>query len=75
MGYTKEAIADLDKSIEINPKSGVSFYNRGIALNKVGEKQAAIADLEEAAILYKNNGEMQSYQQALRELDNIQKSQ
>ena len=43
-GDYKDAIADYDKAIEINPKFAEAYYNRGIAKESTGDYKGAIAD-------------------------------
>ena len=45
--YT-EAIADLDKAIELDPKVAAAYTNRGIAKAHLKQYTEAIADLDKA---------------------------
>ena len=44
----KEAIADYDKAIELNPKDADTYYNRGAAKNHLKQHKEAIADYDKA---------------------------
>ena len=44
----EDAIADFDKSIELNPKSYRAWYNRGVTKYNSGKKGEACIDLERA---------------------------
>jgi tetratricopeptide (TPR) repeat protein len=45
--YTR-AIAELDRSIELDPRSGVAYQNRGWALEEAGRIDAALRDYDKA---------------------------
>jgi len=47
----KRAIEDFERAIAANSGFAVSYANRGFANEKLGNKQAAIADLEKALVL------------------------
>lgn len=40
--YYKEAISDYDKSIQLDPSNYLTFYNRGVALERTSRRQEAI---------------------------------
>ena len=44
----KEAIADYDKAIELNPKDARAYYNRGNAKHQLKQHKEAIADYDKA---------------------------
>ena len=44
LGSYEGAIADYNKSLQLNPKSDGTYYNRGNAKAKLGQYSAAIAD-------------------------------
>ena len=45
---TKEAIADFDKAIELNPKDARAYYNRGVVKDELKQYKEAIADYDKA---------------------------
>ena len=44
----KDAIADYDKTIELNPQHAKAYGNRGVAKTQTGDKAGACADLNKA---------------------------
>ncbi|MDZ8050393.1 MAG: tetratricopeptide repeat protein [Aulosira sp. ZfuVER01] len=72
-GNKKAAIADYSQAIAVNSTYASAFYNRGLILAKQGNKKAAIADFQAAAKLFQKKGEKNSYQDAQREIKNLQK--
>jgi tetratricopeptide (TPR) repeat protein len=46
-----EALADLSRAIEIDPKHAMAFYNRGQVEEKLGDRGKAIADYRRALTL------------------------
>jgi len=56
------AIADFTKSLEINPRSPDTYFNLGQARFFSGDKQKGIADLEQAAKLYLEQGNKTEYE-------------
>jgi tetratricopeptide (TPR) repeat protein len=60
--YSK-SISEYDKAIDLNPNHATAYYNRGIALTKLGRRLAAISDCNKAieldpsyAAAYNNRG-------------------
>ncbi|CAB1076022.1 hypothetical protein JY97_12235 [Alkalispirochaeta odontotermitis] len=47
----QSAIDSLNRAIEINKQSYTAFYNRGVVLLKMGQKEKAISDFKIAANL------------------------
>ena len=65
LGDKQGAISDFDKAISIEPQYVEAYVNRGIAKSDLGDKQGAIADLSKAAELFRQQGRMDLYQQAM----------
>ena len=66
----KEAIADYDKAIELNPKDAKAYYNRGNAKHQLKQYKEAIADYDKAIELnpkdanaYNNRGKQNELKQ------------
>jgi tetratricopeptide (TPR) repeat protein len=53
----KEAIADFDEALKLDPKRAWSFYNRGYSYRKMGDYKQALADFEQAVQLNPKEGE------------------
>jgi tetratricopeptide (TPR) repeat protein len=47
----EQAISDFNKALEIDPKSAVAYYNRGLFYFRAGQIDRAQADLKKAAKL------------------------
>ena len=48
IGKHKEAIADHDKAIELDPDNTDAYYNRGNAKSRIDQLEAAIKDYDKA---------------------------
>ena len=48
MGNLEQALADLNRAIEIAPNNADAYYNRGKARTELRDPQGAIADYTEA---------------------------
>ena len=48
LGLHRDAIADCDRAIHINPQFAKAYYNRGAAKRELGRHEAAITDHNEA---------------------------
>ena len=53
-GKSKEALPDINKSIELDGKKAPAFSARGLIYEKLGEKDKAIADFRRAVALEPN---------------------
>jgi tetratricopeptide (TPR) repeat protein/S1-C subfamily serine protease len=72
LGNKKEAIVDFNRAIVVNPKYAEAYGNRGIAKSDLGNKQGAITDMSTAAELFRQQGRMDLYQQAIGNLKKFQ---
>jgi tetratricopeptide (TPR) repeat protein/S1-C subfamily serine protease len=72
LGSKKEAIADYDRAIALNPEYAKAYYNRGTAKSELGNRQGAITDMSTAAELFRQQGRMDLYQQAMGSLKKLQ---
>lgn len=71
----KGAITDFDRAIQINPKLAISYASRGlIKFIKLGDKPAAIADLQTAKTLFEQQGNKKLYKVTSEQLNKIQSS-
>ncbi len=67
------ALADYSKAIEINPNNAdFYYYQRGLTLIKLGNKQKAIQELQKAAELSKAQGHTYVYKDVMNELHKLQ---
>ena len=79
-GKLKEAIAEYDEAIRLNPYFAIVFNNRGLIYNRLGQFQRAIQDYDEAirlnpyfAITFNNRGliyaQLGQFQRAIQDYD------
>ncbi|MBD2514872.1 tetratricopeptide repeat protein [Nostoc sp. FACHB-973] len=72
LGNKKAANQDYSQAIAIDAKNALAYYNRGVIRAKQKNKQGAIADFKKAGKLFQQQGEKDSYQDAQREIANLQ---
>ncbi len=53
----KGALADYNRAIQLDSSVALSYFYRGIVKDKLNDKKGAIADMKQAAILLKKQGE------------------
>lgn len=70
IGEVTAAKADCDRAVQINPKDGDVRSKRAYFRYFVGDKRGAIEDLLMAASIYRQEGSMPKYQEAI---ENYQK--
>jgi tetratricopeptide (TPR) repeat protein len=61
----RAAIAEFNQALRINPKYANAYYTRGLVRETFGERQEAIADIQKAVDLYKQERNIEWYQHAL----------
>uniref|UniRef100_UPI00286A0BC6 tetratricopeptide repeat protein n=1 Tax=Chamaesiphon sp. OTE_20_metabat_361 TaxID=2964689 RepID=UPI00286A0BC6 len=60
------ALADFNRAIQINPNFANAYYNRSLLKqNKLNDRVGAIDDMNRAAKIYQQQGQIQDYQQAI----------
>ena len=69
-GNYQGAIADYNKSIEINPQYADAYINRGNAKHKSGDTKGAIADFNKAIEINPQDADVYSNRGIARELVN-----
>jgi tetratricopeptide (TPR) repeat protein len=76
------ALADYDRAIQIDPNLADAYKNRGnlnyqqsqrAAIVILRQQQAAIIDMKQAAKLYQQQGNLQSYREAIDSIGKWQK--
>ncbi|MBX9686273.1 MAG: tetratricopeptide repeat protein [Candidatus Obscuribacterales bacterium] len=70
----QDAIADFSNSIERGQDLAVCFKFRGQSKNYIGDKKGAVADLEKAAQLYKNQNDLFGSRQVEKMIVELKKS-
>lgn len=72
LGDYKGALRELSEAIKLDPFPSASDYiTRGFAYFKLGNRQAAIADLQRAAQIYYRKGEQNSYLETLEHIKKL----
>ena len=56
----EEAIKALTKALEINPRNGEAYYNRGYAWRMMGDLEQALTDFKMALSLMPNNRQVKT---------------
>jgi tetratricopeptide (TPR) repeat protein len=64
LGDIAGAIADLSEAVKADPRYAPGYHQRGILFAQSGNRKAAVEDLRQAAKLYFDMGDIESYQQA-----------
>jgi tetratricopeptide (TPR) repeat protein len=72
LGKFTEAIADYTEAIRCNPQFALAYGNRGIAYYELDQVIQAINDTTTSANLFYEQGDTQSYQQAIETLKQMQ---
>lgn len=66
------AIANFNLALQLNPEDPTIYGNRCVAQHRLGNVQEAIADCRQAAKLYLLQGNLKSYQYAVKILEKFQ---
>lgn len=66
------AIANFHQALQIAPQSADAYYNQGIVLAALGDKQAVLADLQKAADLYQQIHWITRFQASLDKIKKLQ---
>jgi tetratricopeptide (TPR) repeat protein len=73
-GDQKGAIADFDRSIELDPKDADTYAGRGFAKFMLKDKQGAINDLTTSTELHRQQGHTATYQKGLKIIEQLKAS-
>ena len=65
LGDKEAAIEDYDRAIELQPDFALAYVGRSTVKFDLGDKEAAIQDMSKAAELFKQQGQMESYEKAM----------
>ncbi|MBN3907741.1 MAG: tetratricopeptide repeat protein [Nostoc sp. NMS1] len=68
----KQVLPDLNEAIRLKPDFAVAYYKRGAFRLVIADKQGGITDLQKAAQIYRNQGDITSYQQIQYVLKKLQ---
>lgn len=68
----QDAIRDYNQAIKILPNCANTYYNRGLTLLSLKNQQAAIDDFKKAAHIYKQENNINDYNETLKRLEYIQ---
>lgn len=65
LGDKQGAIEDYTQAVNINPNYAKAYYDRAIVRSTIGDKQRAIKDFEKAADIFRQQGDLDNYRQAV----------
>lgn len=66
------AIQAFDQALQLHPTDADAYGHRCVARHRLGDKQGAIADCQQAAALYLKQGKPKDHQYALKMLRKLQ---
>jgi tetratricopeptide (TPR) repeat protein len=72
-GLYKEAIADYNQAINLNPDFAEAYISRAIVRYLKESEQGGVEDLQKALNIYKDRGDTQRYNIVLDILQHIQR--
>lgn len=67
----RAAIEDYGQAIRFKPSFAPAYNNRGLAHALLGNRQAAIDDLQKAADLFQQQGDRRNRQKAIKLLEKL----
>jgi serine protease Do len=73
IGNDRAALADYTQAIQLSPNYAKAYANRGITLARIRDTKGAIADLQQAANLFRVQGMNADAQKALDLIGQLQK--
>jgi tetratricopeptide (TPR) repeat protein len=73
-GDPQGAIAEFDRSVELNPNDPFTYYLRGLTKFKLKDKQGAINDMTTATELFRQNKLISEYQKCLKLIEEFKVS-
>ncbi|MEG4212382.1 tetratricopeptide repeat protein [Microcoleus sp. S13_B4] len=65
------ALADFESAIRLDSDFAKAYFNRGVTRYKLRELQGAFDDFQKAAELFKQQGRMDSYQEAVSQITKL----
>lgn len=65
-------MTDFTQALKLKPNSGNAYSHRGFTDKLLGNSQAALADWQTAAALFKQQNRMEDYRYALEQIKSIQ---
>ncbi|MBW4661549.1 MAG: tetratricopeptide repeat protein [Drouetiella hepatica Uher 2000/2452] len=68
------AIESFDQALQLNSENADAYGHRCVARHRLGNCQGAIADCQQAAMLYLKQGKPEKHQYALKMLQKLQMS-
>lgn len=68
-GKIKKALEEFNQIIQVNPKDAIGYFSRGMVYFKQGKLDKALQDLEKAATLFQQKGEIGKYQKVQQTLN------
>ena len=72
---TQDQIANRNQAINHNPHSFEAYYNRGLALFQMGDRQTGMRDLHKAVKLFSEQNNSEGRKQVMDAIDQLQRIQ
>lgn len=69
----QQALLDYDRAISLNADFALAYYNRGYVRKQLGDTRGAIEDFERGANLSQQQGDTDTYKEALEVIRELQK--
>ena len=70
-GNYDAALADLNRAIQLDPTYALAYNNRGQTYVHLGKYREAIADWQQAADLYRQQGSEADYQRLIQAIEQL----
>ncbi|AFZ42578.1 Tetratricopeptide TPR_1 repeat-containing protein [Halothece sp. PCC 7418] len=74
LGQYEQALADYNQAMKLDSDYALLYFNRGYVKVELGEIESAIADFETGANLSKQQGDLNTYQQAQALIEKVKVS-
>jgi tetratricopeptide (TPR) repeat protein len=72
--HYQRSLEDYNQAIKLNPDLAIAYYNRGYVYQKLGDKKAALQDFKQGANLSQQQGDLDTYNQALEMIRELEES-
>jgi 1-deoxy-D-xylulose-5-phosphate reductoisomerase len=69
------AIGDYNQAIQLDPSYALAYNHRSRAFRSMGDRKKAVADLNIAINLFLEQGDLENYKKALKDLDDLESYQ
>lgn len=74
LGEYQKALADYNQALKLSTEFPILFYNRGYVRRELGDLEGAIADFQRGASLSQAQGDLVTYQEAVKIINQLQQT-